>query len=227
MIQKILKSEIYESRHGWLISRFLFSFAEYFDRGNMSFGSLRVFNDDLIAPHSGFGDHPHKEMEIVTIMHSGTLTHTDSMGNKKVIRKGDVQRMSAGTGIVHAEVNEGDEEVSLYQLWFMPEKGGVSPSYEEKTIEEKDGFTVLVSQEGREGSLTIGTDAEVLRLLLTEKEKEFEYDTKGMKTLIYVRSGSAVVEGVRLESGDELRIEGEGKLAIAGDAGTLLFIVHS
>lgn len=122
----------FQSNHGWLQSYFSFSFAEYFDRKNMNFGPLRVFNDDIIAPQRGFGAHPHQEMEIVTVVLKGQLEHRDNLGNHRIISFGEVQRMTAGTGIVHSEMNpSATEEVNLLQLWFLPEARGLTPSYEQ------------------------------------------------------------------------------------------------
>ena len=122
----------FQSNHGWLQSYFSFSFAEYFDRNNMNFGPLRVFNDDIIAPQRGFGAHPHQEMEIVTVVLKGQLEHRDNLGNHRIISFGEVQRMTAGTGIVHSEMNpSATEEVNLLQLWFLPEARGLTPSYEQ------------------------------------------------------------------------------------------------
>ncbi len=122
----------FSADHGWLQSNFSFSFAEYRDPDNMHFGPLRVLNDDFIAPLKGFGSHPHKEMEIVSVVLKGELQHQDSTGNREVIRRGEVQRMTAGTGIVHSEMNPSpDETVNLLQLWFMPNEQGLQPSYEQ------------------------------------------------------------------------------------------------
>lgn len=126
----------YTNDHGWLQTHFSFSFADYYDPDNMSFGPLRVFNDDVIAPKMGFGAHPHHEMEIVSFVLKGALQHQDSTGNREIIRPGEIQRMSAGTGIVHSEVNASDtEEVHLLQLWFEPNERRLSPSYEQKSYD--------------------------------------------------------------------------------------------
>ncbi len=126
----------FSADHGWLQSNFSFSFAEYRDPDNMHFGPLRVFNDDFVAPLKGFGSHPHKEMEIVSVVLKGQLQHQDSTGNREVLRRGEVQRMTAGTGIVHSEMNPSpDEEVNFLQLWFMPNEQGLQPSYEQITYD--------------------------------------------------------------------------------------------
>jgi quercetin 2,3-dioxygenase len=134
VITVIQKEDRYEAKHGWLKSYHLFSFADYYDPRNINFGKLRVFNDDYISSENGFGAHSHRDMEIVTIMLSGELTHTDTMGNKKKIREGEVQYMSAGSGVVHSEINESKKETHLYQLWFEPKVRGLTPSYDQKNF---------------------------------------------------------------------------------------------
>lgn len=132
MINIFSSDSRYTASHGWLLSKFSFSFAEYFDRNNLNFGPLRVFNDDIIQPDRGFGFHPHREMEIVSVVVKGELQHRDDMGNTEVLRPGEVQRMSAGTGVVHSEMNPStSEEVNLLQLWFEPNEFGLEPSYEQ------------------------------------------------------------------------------------------------
>ena len=132
MITKISSSSRHHADHGWLSTYFLFSFAEYYDPQNLEFGNLRVFNDDTIAPHSGFSEHDHDNMEIVTIVHEGTLTHRDSMGSVGAISAGEVQYMSAGTGVTHAEMNDGGVPVHLFQIWLYPNEKNAAPRYEQK-----------------------------------------------------------------------------------------------
>lgn len=128
----------FTANHGWLQSNFSFSFAEYYDPNNLSFGPLRVFNDDFVQPLKGFGMHPHREMEIVSVVLKGQLQHTDSTGNRETLKPGEVQRMSAGTGIIHSETNPStDEEVNFLQLWFLPNESGLPPSYEQKSYDQK------------------------------------------------------------------------------------------
>lgn len=129
MIKIIPKGKRHFSDFGWLKTYWLFSFSDYFDPDNTRFGALRVFNDDIVAPGTGFPTHPHREMEIITIVLEGEITHKDSMGNKMVIRAGDVQRMSAGTGIIHSEFNLGDEPVHFYQIWIYPDEAELQPGY--------------------------------------------------------------------------------------------------
>src|SRR6476620_2860675 len=144
MVELIKSSERHLSSMGWLKSYFLFSFADYYDPNNIQFGPLRVFNDDYIAAKSGFPMHPHSDMEIVTIVLKGAITHKDSIGNEKVITAGEVQRMTAGTGLTHSEQNSGDEELHLYYLWFFPNRKGLQPSYEQKKLDFLDSSNELI-----------------------------------------------------------------------------------
>ncbi len=200
----------YFADHGWLKTYWLFSFAEYFDPVNVEFGNLRVFNDDIIEPHSGFPLHPHANMEIVTIVLSGEITHEDSMGNREVVSAGEVQRMSAGTGVHHSEFNRGDEPLALYQIWFRPdsisEKG-----YAQKTYElQKNELVPLVSKDGRDGSLAMNADAIVYRMFL-ESGKIVPFDlAEGRGLFVYMRSGKITLAGESLSTGDQLRIDEPG-----------------
>jgi redox-sensitive bicupin YhaK (pirin superfamily) len=224
MMQIIKKGDVYTSDHGWLASRFLFSFAEYFDPANLSFGQIRVFNDDSIKAFSGFPPHSHREMEIVTIMHEGVLTHEDSMGNKREIKKGFVQRMSAGTGVTHSEMNQGSETVSLYQIWFLPENKGVAPSYEEKYFEARKGKTLLVSKEGEEGSLSINAPIRI-EVYSLEKGETVDIELASDEyALLYVKSGSILVGEDLLSERDQMRIKGESCSPLAKETSDFLLI---
>ncbi len=228
MLQIIKKEDVYMSDHGWLTSRFLFSFAEYYDPNNLSFGNIRVFNDDQIAGKSGFPPHSHKEMEIVTIMHEGTLTHSDSMGNTRELRKGYVQRMSAGTGVTHSEMNEGDGAVHLYQLWFYPKNRGKLPSYEEKSFEKKEGVTLLVSPDGREGSVSIGADISIYEWKLSNGEELLLPDTTKSHVLLYSKGGMLESNGKEvLREGDQLRVTGEKEIKLVSSGHTQFLMIVS
>jgi redox-sensitive bicupin YhaK (pirin superfamily) len=152
-----------EANHGWLKSWHTFSFADYYNPSRMNFGALRVLNDDFIAPGMGFGTHPHKDMEIITIPLSGALQHKDSMGNTEIIRKGEVQIMSAGPGVRHSEFNAStNEEVTLLQIWVFPDKEGITPRYEQKDfslVNKKNKLLPIVSPDRREGSVLINQNA--------------------------------------------------------------------
>ncbi len=225
MIHKIRKEKVYESNHGWLHSRFLFSFAEYFDESNVSWGKLRVFNDDSIEGYSGFPLHSHADMEIVTIMHRGTLTHEDSMGNRREIGPLFVQRMSAGTGVRHSEVNHGGEKIELYQLWFLPSKKSLTPEYEEKKFEEKEGLTLLVSPSGEEGSLSVHSAVKIYRGEI-KKGEVFTIDLKKEEyILVYVRQGSISIKEKEYRERYQARISEEEKLEIVGEMRAQFFVV--
>jgi redox-sensitive bicupin YhaK (pirin superfamily) len=208
MIQKIPAAKRYLASHDWLTTYHLFSFADYFDPANMNFGVLRVFNDDTIDAHNGFGRHPHRDMEIVTIMLEGELTHTDSMGNSRTIRKGDVQYMSAGYGVVHSEVNNGSVPVHLYQIWLLPRHRDRIPEYKEMKIDvlTKNTLVPLVSGDDSLGALTIDSDATIYRGEL-ESGNGVVYKLGQLRGLfIYIMQGGLVVNGVDMVAGDQLRI---------------------
>ena len=215
--------------HGWLKSYHSFSFAGYHDPAHMGFGNLRVINEDRIAPGTGFGKHGHRDMEIISYVLSGELAHQDSMGNVKAIPPGDVQRMSAGTGIVHSEFNHAKGETTHFlQIWIEPDVTGIAPSYEQKTIpaEERRGVLRLVaSAEGRQGSVTIHADASLYGGLFDGNESAglmLDADRKGYVHLV---RGALEVNGQRLTAGDALLLENERSIALANgnDAEVLVF----
>jgi quercetin 2,3-dioxygenase len=211
MVQLIKSAERHHASHGWLNSYFLFSFADYYDPTNMSFGPLRVFNDDYIAPRSGFPMHPHSEMEIVTIVLKGEITHKDSIGNEKVIKAGEVQRMTAGTGITHSEENKTDEELHLYQLWFLPNRRGLQPSYEQKKMDFLDASNELVplatGQKVLEDVIYMNSNSTIYYANLNS-DKEIDFKTFDIrKTLIYVTEGHMFVNGMEVRSNDQLRLD--------------------
>jgi quercetin 2,3-dioxygenase len=214
---------------GWLESYHTFSFGGYYDPANESFRTLRVINDDIVAPGGGFPTHPHRDMEIVTYVLKGGLAHRDSTGTESVIRPGDVQRMSAGTGITHSEYNASDSEpVHLLQIWIHPERRGLTPGYEEKRFadEEKRGQLRLVaSRDGREGSVTIHQDAELYVSLLETDEEVRHALGAGRHAWIHVAQGEAEVNGQALGAGDAVALTGEEAATIRGrgSAEVLLF----
>ena len=204
---------------GWLKSRHSFSFGHYYDPANMGFGPLRVINEDHIAPGGGFPTHPHSDMEIVTYVLSGALEHKDSLGTGSVIHPGDVQRMTAGTGIRHSEFNaSGQEPVHLLQIWILPERAGLKPSYEQKFFseEEKRGNALIASRDGRGGSVTIHQDASVFATQLENGEQVTHTLHQGRGIWVQVARGSIAANGLVLEAGDAIAIEGPGELQIAG-----------
>ncbi|MFC6999767.1 pirin family protein [Rufibacter roseus] len=209
MLKIIPAAERYHASHGWLNSYFLFSFAEYYDQNNVQLGPLRVFNDDYIQGNNGFPEHPHSEMEVVTIVLEGEITHTDSLGNHTTIHAGEVQRMTAGTGIRHSEQNETDKEVHLYQLWFFPNKKELSPSYEQKKIDflkEKNELIPLVTgQKVLEDVVYINSNSTIYHANL-EEGKGIDFNTFPIrKALLYVTSGELFVNGMQVHKNDQVR----------------------
>lgn len=215
-------------QQGWLNTYHTFSFADFFDDEWMNFRSLRVMNEDRIAPQQGFGMHPHRDMEIITYVLSGAVGHSDSMGNAGVIKPGDVQRMSAGTGIFHSEVNPLDEELYLYQIWIMPKQKGVTPTYEQKRFEDsekKNNLRLVASPDGAEGSVTIGQDTKLFASLLQKGKSVAHEITKGRAAWVQVVSGIISVNGIELKTGDAAAITEEEKLVLEAkeDAHILMF----
>jgi quercetin 2,3-dioxygenase len=215
--------------HGWLDSRFSFSFAEYFDPEQVQFRTLRVMNDDRIAGGGGFPTHPHRDMEIVTYVLDGALAHRDSMGNGSVIRSGDVQYMSAGTGVAHSEFNASDKEpVHLYQIWMFPDKRNYAPTYDQKHFaetEKRGKLRLVVSPDGRDGSVKIRQDNELYATVLGPNES-VKHEIKPQRhAYVQVARGSVKLNGKELQTGDGAAISEEGSLELSGvtDAEVLLF----
>ena len=206
--------------HGWLDSHHTFSFADYYDPKHMGFRQLRVINDDRVAPGQGFGTHPHADMEIVSYVLSGALEHKDSMGTGSVIKPGDVQRMSAGTGVRHSEFNASKSEpVHFLQIWLMPSQRGIKPSYEQKTFpaSEKQGrLRVVASPDGRDGSVTIHTDATIYAGLFAPGESAELSLAKGRHAWIHVAKGLLKVNGRDLSAGDGMALSEEESVKIEG-----------
>ena len=206
--------------HGWLNTRFTFSFADYFDLEHVQFRTLRVMNDDRISGGGGFPTHPHKDMEIVTYVLEGALAHKDSMGSGSVIRPGDVQYMSAGTGVAHSEFNASEKEtVHLYQIWMFPDKKGYKPVYDQKHFAEaeKSGKLRLVaSSDGRDGSVKIRQDNELYATVLGPGEVVKHELRPDRHAYVQVARGSVALNGKKLETGDGARISGEQALELRG-----------
>ena len=217
------------ARHGWLESWHTFSFADYYDPAHMSWRDLRVINEDIIQPAKGFGTHGHRDMEIVTYLLEGELEHKDNMGNGTVIRPGDVQRMSAGKGVLHSEFNpSADATTHLLQIWIEPSVRGVPPSYEQTffSVDERRGRLRLVaSKDGRDGSVTIHQDAALYATLLAAGESVNHAPTPGRHAYLHVARGAVDLNGVRLDAGDGAKIADESDLRIiaAADAEILFF----
>ena len=209
MISLRTSTERGHARHGWLDSYHSFSFADYHDPQHMGFSALRVINEDRIEPAAGFPTHPHRDMEIITYLLEGALQHRDSMGNGSVIRPGEVQRMSAGTGITHSEFNASDEHrAHLLQIWIIPARTGLTPSYEQKAFsaDEKRGRLRLVaSRDGRDGSVTIHQDVALYASLLAPGESVTHSLADGRRAYVHVARGDLAINGQRLRAGDALK----------------------
>jgi redox-sensitive bicupin YhaK (pirin superfamily) len=214
---------------GWLDSRHTFSFGQYYDPKYMGFGPLRVINEDRVTPGQGFGTHGHSDMEIISYVLDGALEHQDSMGNGSVIRPGDVQRMSAGTGVRHSEYNASKTDpVHFLQIWILPEQDGIEPSYEQKyfSAEDKRGRLRLIgSRDGREGSVTIHQDADLYASVLADGETVRHELAAGRKGWVQVARGSVTVNGEQVRAGDGVALEGPSLVELTGTSDTevLLF----
>lgn len=205
--------------HGWLRTHHTFSFSRYYDPQHMGYRSLRVINEDLVAPETGFGKHPHENMEILTIVLSGALRHEDSLGNARDLRPGEVQRMSAGSGIEHSEWNASpDTPVHLYQIWIQPRAAGLAPRYEQKEFEAsgRDGWWQLVaSPDGREGSFEIAQEADVtLAHLETGRSLDFEVGPGRAQWLQVMKGNVELGDGTTLNVGDAIAIDEAGTVTV-------------
>ena len=221
MLIKNEKGGFYKASHGWLKSRFHFSFAEYYDSANESFGVLRVLNDDEIAPHTGFDTHPHRDMEIITYLIKGELTHVDSMGNKGVLTPGNIQYMSAGTGVTHSEKNEGDEVVELFQMWIYPREKNLKPNYGQREFDpelKKNKLLKMASPDGSDDSVIIQQDAYLYSSVLDGGGEVLHSlkDESGNSRMAYivVVEGGLVVNEVELHPRDSLRVFMEESILI-------------
>lgn len=207
------------ANHGWLDSHHTFSFAGYQDSRHMGFGPLRVINDDRIAAGSGFGTHGHKDMEIITYVLEGELAHEDSMGNGSVIRPGDVQRMSAGKGVMHSEFNHAeDRQTHLLQIWIEPNVFGIAPGYEEKhfdAAQKRGRLRLIASPDGQDGSVTIHQDAKLYVGLFDGAEQASLAVLDGRRVYVHVARGDVVVNGVALKAGDALKLAGEKQIELS------------
>lgn len=224
MIEKIAAYQRHLSHIDWLRSYFLFSFADYYDPENMHWGDLRVFNDDTIAPHSGFDLHAHSEMEIVTIVLKGAVTHEDSMGNSRKISAGMVQRMSAGTGVRHSEYNHEDEALHLYQIWVLPGEQELRPEYEEAKYDLKDDSLTQLVGEG--GLLSIHADAKFFFGKLSKGKQLVHLFNEDRHVLLYVRFGTLKVGEETLEPGDQLRVSEINSLLLESEEDAEFVVVE-
>jgi redox-sensitive bicupin YhaK (pirin superfamily) len=215
--------------HGWLRSFHTFSFADYYDPANMGFRALRVINEDRVQPGKGFPTHPHRDMEIITYVLEGALEHKDSMGTGSVIRPGDVQRMSAGTGVTHSEFNASKSDpVHFLQIWIVPDRRNYPPGYEQKTFntEERTGkLRLIASNDGRQGSVSVHQDLNLYATLLSPETRLEHAVLPGRNLFLHVAQGSAQISDVELNAGDALVVTDPEtlKLSSKSSAELLLF----
>ena len=215
--------------HGWLDTCHSFSFADYFDPTQMGFRALRVINDDRVEPGRGFGMHGHRDMEIVTYVLEGALEHRDSLGNGSVLRPGELQHMTAGTGVRHSEFNPSDREwVHLYQVWLLPERTGLRPHYEQKAFPERERqgkLRLVASPTGEQGSLTIRQDARLYLSTLKTGETVAHALSPGRHAWLQVLRGDVALNGQPLSAGGGAAVSQEGRLEVAArqDAEVMLF----
>lgn len=213
---------------GWLDSRHTFSFGEYYDPRYMGFRALRVINEDRVKPGYGFPTHPHRDMEILSYVMEGALAHQDSMGTGSVIRPGDVQRMSAGTGVLHSEMNPSHSEpVHFFQIWLLPEQRGITPAYEQKRFEdaEKQGRLRLVAaRDAREGAITINQDVDLYAGLLARGESTRLDLRPGRHAWVQVARGTVTVNGTPLAQGDGAAVSDEAALSVAADSDSEILV---
>lgn len=229
MIVKRLANERGHADHGWLDTRHTFSFADYYDPKQMGFRALRVINEDRVAPGQGFGTHGHRDMEILSYVLEGALAHKDSMGTGSTIRPGDVQRMSAGSGVMHSEFNASPNEiVHFLQIWILPEQSGQPPGYEQKhftNVDKQGRLRLIASPDGADGSVTIHADARVYAGRFGREQAAALKLADGRHAWVHVARGRARVAGQELGPGDAVGMSGEPALEVQGieDAEVLVF----
>ncbi len=203
---------------GWLDSRHSFSFGDYHDPSHMGFGALRVINDDRVIPGAGFGEHGHRDMEIVTVVLEGALEHRDSLGNGSVIRPGDVQRMSAGTGILHSEFNPSKEDaVHFLQIWIMPEAAGLAPGYEQRNFEPEDRkgrLRLVADRHGTDKAVAVHQDVKLYLGSLAEGDRVVHELDAGRRAWLHVATGLVQLNGDELRAGDGAAITGESSITL-------------
>ena len=215
---------------GWLQTYWLFSFSNYHDPANTNHGMLRVFNDDIVQPHKGFGIHPHEEMEIVSIVLEGEMEHKDTMGNVNRIKKNDVQRMTAGTGLQHAEWNHADQPVKFFQVWIMPDTLGLKPSYDQKAFNPsswKNSLRLLASDETSESTVSLNTHAKFFRAALDAGQTVNFSPQKDRYQFLYIIDGSASVNDTIIHKRDQARVSKETCLTIKAETNTDFILIDN
>ncbi|MGD8190685.1 pirin family protein [Brevibacillus ginsengisoli] len=221
----------FTANHGWLKSSHSFSFAEYYDPNNMSFGPLRVLNDDFVAPGQGFGAHPHRDMEIVSIVLKGELKHQDNTGGSEIVRPGEIQRMTAGTGVIHSEYNPSStEEVNFLQIWFLPEKSGLTPSYEQTAYDQKalknQLLPVVSNRTQTENIAYISQDLTLYLSELDEKNSLAFHQEKDRKIFLFVIEGELTLNGqTKLKKRDSARITDVTDLKIEANSNSKFMLI--
>jgi hypothetical protein len=229
MLQVLKNSQRGAADHGWLQSNHSFSFGHYYNPEQMGFGPLLVINEDRVQPARGFGTHSHEDMEIISYVLSGALEHKDSMGNGSVIRYGDVQRMSAGTGVSHSEFNHSStERVHFLQIWINPNVTGITPSYEEKHFDaasKANQLRLIASQDGKDGSVLIHQDASIYAAILNGETRLTHQLAPNRTGYVHLIRGQVEVNGTKLTTGDALKIQQESSIEFsnAADAELLMF----
>ena len=218
-----------KAQFGWLDSRHTFSFGHYFDQEHMGHGPLRVINEDRVKPGQGFDPHSHRDMEILSYVLDGALEHRDNMGNGSIIRPGDVQRMTAGTGVQHSEYNaSSDEPVHFLQIWILPERSGLKPGYEEKAFSREDKLNrlrLVGSRDGRDGSVVIHRDVDLYASILEAGRGLQHTIAAGRRGWLQVARGAVAINGESLEQGDGVALTGEvaAEITASADSEVLLF----
>lgn len=228
MLKYIPFHSLYLADHGWLQSRFHFSFAEYHNPNNINFGPMRVMNDDLIAAHQGFGKHPHKDMEIISYIIDGELTHEDSMGNKETLSRGDIQYLSAGTGITHAEMNDSDEQVRLIQTWIIPQEKGLTPQYGSKRFDASQRYNkwlYLVGPKDSDAAIFIYQDASMFVSEIEANNTLTFTLKKGYQLYVKVMEGAGVINEHEFVHGDAAEVTQED-LSITATSKLHLLVVQ-
>ena len=214
--------------HGWLDTKHTFSFADYQDPRHMGFRSLRVINEDVVAPGKGFGTHGHRDMEIITYVLDGALQHRDSMGNGSIIRPGDVQRMTAGTGVTHSEFNpSAGEQVHLLQIWILPERSGLPPGYEQRTFsadERRDRLKLVASRSARDGSLTVHQDADLFAAFLSPGQELVHALGPTRHAWVQVARGALAVNGTEVAAGDGVALSEEPRVVLRAEQPTEILL---
>lgn len=216
------------ARHGWLTSFHSFSFADYHDPARMGWGNLRVINEDFVSARRGFGTHPHRDMEIVTYVLEGALTHQDSMGHTEVIRPGEIQRMTAGTGVRHSEINDSDEPVHLLQIWILPAEKGLAPGYEQVQLDPdamRGRLTCIAAPDGAgPHAVSLHADARILAGRFDADEQDALALAPGRMAWVQVARGELTVQGERLSAGDALALSGESRLTLGQGLGAEVLV---